>query len=60
LEQIVKGDLSLVYAYVNCIGKCAANYHRRFVEEYFPKFEDAVRKKILGATTTELRNIKKE
>ena len=60
MEKIGKGDLNLVYAYVNCLGKCAANYHRRFVEEFFPKFEEAVKQKIMGATTTELRNVKKE
>lgn len=60
LDQISKADLILVHGYVNCIGKCAANYHRKFVEEYFPQFEQAIKEKIMAATETELRNVKKE
>jgi hypothetical protein len=60
LQSIQSVDLNVLSIYVNCLGKCGANYHRRFVETYFPKFEQAVKQKILNATTAELRNVKKE
>ena len=53
-------ELSLLAAQIECLAKGAPVYHKQFAVNYLPALEMAVRDKILGASSAQLRNIKKE
>lgn len=59
-ESRSTNDLNLMGSYVECLGKSAPVFHRKFAEEFIPKLEEVVRAKMLGAQTAQLRVTKKE
>lgn len=42
-------DLNLMGSYVQCLGKSAPVFHRKFAEDFFPKLEEAARASMLSA-----------
>lgn len=53
-------DINLMGSYVNCLGKSAPVFHKKFAEEFILNLEQTVRRKMLRAETAQLRVTKKE
>ncbi len=62
LAVVRRAETSLehVYYLLDMLSKAASLYHRSFVRQFWPRLRDAVQAKLLGATSQQLRQIKKE
>lgn len=52
--------LDTLFYYLDCLSNCMIMLNKAFLNEYLPQLESAVKMKVLTATETQLRNVKKD